>query len=106
GAARAIEAGKRRVRLGIAQGDGLDREGPVGHAQDGQRLLVKPIVVEAKRLAVKREALQDEPFAVEHEGAAGSAGLRISTQTKLGLDPGRLRVERKVEFDRLHQIIW
>ena len=106
GAARAIEARQRRVRLGIAQGHGLDGEGPVRHAQDGQRFLVEPIVVEPERLAVKRKALQHEPFAVEHERPASSVCLRIGPQTKLGLDPGRLRIERKVELDRVHQIIW
>ncbi len=105
GAARAVEAGQRRIRFGVAQSDGLDHEGAVRHVREGQRFLVEPIVVEPERLAVQCQALQHEPFAVEHEGAAHCSRLGVGAQAELGFDSGCFRIEREVELDRVHQII-
>ena len=105
GVARAVEARQRRVGLGIAERDGLEREGLRRHLGDGQRFLAEAIVVKPERLAVEREALQHETFAVENEWTVAWRSLWISPQAQLRLDPGCLRIEGEIELDRLDQIV-
>ena len=80
-------------------------KGCAGTLRDGQRFLAEAIVVEPERLAVEREALQHEPFAVENEWTVAWRSLWISPQAQLRLDPGRLRIEGEIELDRLDQIV-
>ena len=66
----------------------------------------RAVSVEPEWLAVEREALRHECFAVENERTVVSACLRIGTQAELGFDLGRLSIKREVEVDRLYQIVW
>ncbi len=105
GAARAIEAGQRRVGVWVAEGHRFQGEGVRRDRLDGERLLVGRIGARRERLAVKLEALKGEPLAIELQRPAGRGDLRVGPKPKLAADSGGVGVERDVEVDLLDEIV-
>ena len=93
------------LAVGIAQRHDLERERLGGNRGDRERALVERVVLGASALAVEREALKRETFAVEHERPAAGRYFGVRPQPELGGDARRLRIERDIELDLLDEII-
>ncbi len=105
GAARAVEAGERGVRVRVAQSDDFKGERLRRNGGDAERTFLELIVLGRQGFAVERKTLKRQAFAIEHEGAPARRHLGVGPQSELCGDARRLRVERDVEFDLLDEII-
>src|SRR5262249_53112174 len=104
-AARAIEPGQRLVRLRIAVGGGLEREGLPGRASDAEPRVGARIVAGTQLSAVEVESLKLEHLPVEPQGARTARVGRVGLDLEPGAHPRAGWVQRYVEMDGINQVV-
>src|SRR5690242_18306063 len=104
GPAGQIKTAERSVRLWIAEGDQLEREGVPRNPGNGERAVLELIVRGRERLAVERNAFERKTLAVEHERPTARRHLGVWTQPQLRSDAGRAWRQPHVKLDLLDQI--
>ena len=101
-ASRQVEPAQRLVRLGIAERDGLEREGFLGERADDEFRIRALIFARAELATVEPNGVEFDHLSVEPQRSRGAGMRRVALDLQPRANPCPGRVQGNVQIDGIN----